>query len=229
MSPPLLRSHQLATACEATPRAWLRRVHDDRFAAACVLGAFGALLVDQLTKLRAEALYLRAAPSPSMAHHRASSELLVSVGAWDSTPARLCLEATHVANAGVMLGLLEEAPFGLGAVVFHATTLLALALASWLACTRSPSPRTLRCAAALLAAGVLSNLVDRIRLGYVIDWMCLHVRLANLQLLSPAFNLGDLLIVAGLTVAAAELTRRARLVVRAARGRLLTDENLPYT
>jgi signal peptidase II len=220
MSPPLLRSHQLATARESKPRAWLWRVPDDWFAAACILGAFGALLVDQLTKLRAEALYLLAAPSPSMAHHRASSELLLSVSAWDSAPARLYLEATHVANAGVVLGLLEEAPFGLGAVVFHATTLLALALASWLARTRSPSPRTLRCAGALLAAGVLSNFIDRIRLGYVIDWMCLHVRLADWQLFSPAFNLSDLLIVVGLTTAAAELTRRARLVVRE---RLLTD------
>lgn len=55
----------------------------------------------------------------------------------------------------------------------------------------------------LMAGGALANLVDRLRFGYVVDYLDVHVW--------PVFNLADAAIVAGVGVlAAASLMRRRR-------------------
>ena len=55
----------------------------------------------------------------------------------------------------------------------------------------------------LLVGGALANVADRLRLGYVVDYLDVHVW--------PVFNLADAVIVAGVSVlAAASLVRRRR-------------------
>jgi len=55
----------------------------------------------------------------------------------------------------------------------------------------------------LMVGGALANVVDRLRFGYVVDYLDVHVW--------PVFNLADAAIVAGVSVlAAASLVRRHR-------------------
>ena len=55
----------------------------------------------------------------------------------------------------------------------------------------------------MVVGGALANVVDRLRLGYVVDYLDVHVW--------PVFNLADAAIVAGAGVlAAASLVRRRR-------------------
>ena len=55
-----------------------------------------------------------------------------------------------------------------------------------------------RIAAALLIAGALGNLTDRIRLSYVVDWISVNLKF----MLWPSFNLADayICIAAGLMI-----------------------------
>ncbi len=55
---------------------------------------------------------------------------------------------------------------------------------------------------ALIAGGALGNLIDRIRLGYVIDFI-------DLRFWRPVFNLADIAIVLGTAIIALALVRRA--------------------
>lgn len=55
---------------------------------------------------------------------------------------------------------------------------------------------------ALIAGGALGNLIDRVRLGYVIDFI-------SLRFWQPVFNLADVAIVVGTAIIALALLRRA--------------------
>lgn len=114
---------------------------------------------------------------------------------------------THVANAGVMLGALEEAPRPVPWVAFMVTTAFGLGVAGWLLRWAASDP-VIRFAAVLLGAGVVGNLIDRVRLGYVVDWVHLRWKVAGWFLDAPAFNLADLLILGGAALAVAAIGRR---------------------
>jgi len=69
---------------------------------------------------------------------------------------------------------------------------VSLYLIRWL--RRTPAPqRWLACALALVLGGALGNLIDRVLLGYVVDFISLHWR----QYHYPAFNIADSAICVG--------------------------------
>ncbi|MDQ7857523.1 MAG: signal peptidase II [Armatimonadota bacterium] len=109
------------------------------------------------------------------------------------------LSLSPVANTGVAFGLLP----GLPPVV---AVLAALSLFAALLYNRSgrPGTRVWATGIALMVGGAAANLLDRLRLGYVIDYLDLHVW--------PVFNAADAAIVVGagaLVVALAREERRA--------------------
>lgn len=122
----------------------------------------GILLLDQATKL----LVVRAfAPGQSL-------------------PLLPVLHLTYVQNTGAAFGLLKGRQF-----LF---ILLSLAVSAWVVgrflAPRAPHP-ALRIGYALILGGALGNLIDRIRLGYVIDFLDLRVW--------PVFNVADSAITLG--------------------------------
>lgn len=141
-----------------------------------------------------------------MADHRSSAETLLLLGSFDSAFLRFNL--THVANAGVMLGALEEAPSPVPWLAFMTATAIGLGIALALFRAAKSQEGALRAGAIVLAAGVLGNLVDRLRLGYVVDWAHVQWRWFGWHYSAPAFNLADLFIILGATLAAAALACR---------------------
>lgn len=104
----------------------------------------------------------------------------------------------HVRNSGILGGHLQGIAVPLGA----ATAVLLAALVVFLARRARPGPTEI-VALGLLLGGGLGNLVDRLRLGYVTDF----VDRGN----DRAFNLADASITLGLvTLAIALLVRRWR-------------------
>ncbi len=98
------------------------------------------------------------------------------------------LSLTYVQNTGIAFGLLRGLP--LPAVLAAALTVVFLLFYNW---TR-PRPARSRDASGRVALGCLlggaaGNLVDRVRLGYVIDYLDFHVW--------PVFNLADAAVVIG--------------------------------
>jgi signal peptidase II len=94
------------------------------------------------------------------------------------------LSLTYIRNPGAAFGLLPQVPVLVPALI--ALTLLSVLFyndARW-----ATSPRV-QGALALLAGGAVGNLIDRIRLGAVVDYIDIHIW--------PVFNLADLAVTIG--------------------------------
>jgi signal peptidase II len=112
----------------------------------------------------------------------------------------------HGRNPGVAFGVLSGAPLpyqdlllaGLGLAV------LALLLRGWRSIAGSSA--LAQWALALIVGGALGNLVDRIRLGYVTDFVHLYWRQHDW----PDFNVGDSAITVGIVLIAIDSLRSRR-------------------
>jgi signal peptidase II len=115
---------------------------------------------------------------------------------------------THVRNTGVAFGLFAAQGLSSGSWLLTALGLGALA-AVCIYFWRTPTKdRTLLAALALVVGGALGNLLDRLRLGYVVDFVEVynpHLDLGGTIYTFPVFNVGDsgitigvILILAGL-------------------------------
>lgn len=107
------------------------------------------------------------------------------------------LSLTRVQNTGVAFGLFA----GLSPLI---TALAALTLLFVLFYNRGrwQGSRLVSAGVALMAGGAAGNLFDRVRLGFVIDYLDLHVW--------PVFNLADVAIVVGAGVLVLALSRERR-------------------
>ena len=94
------------------------------------------------------------------------------------------LAFTHVHNRGIAFSLLGGIPLLVPAVI--ALTLLFLLFYNKARWSRRPVAQA---ALALLGGGAIGNLVDRVRVGAVVDFIDVHVW--------PVFNLADIAVTAG--------------------------------
>lgn len=104
------------------------------------------------------------------------------------------LSLTVLHNTGVAFGLLANS--GSGAVVALALTVLGVLLynkAAW------PATNAGQWSVGLMVGGALGNIVERLRFGYVLDYVDVHVW--------PVFNLADTAIVVGAGLLLVALSR----------------------
>jgi signal peptidase II len=107
------------------------------------------------------------------------------------------LSLTHARNTGVAFGLLAGWP-----PLVTALAALTLLFVLFYNRGRWSGSRAEGTGIALMAGGAAGNLLDRVRLGFVVDYLDLHVW--------PVFNLADVAIVAGAGVLALALAREGR-------------------
>ncbi|MGE0787882.1 MAG: signal peptidase II [Sandaracinaceae bacterium] len=158
-----------------------------RRAAQLVAVAGPLVLCDQATKAWAEA---------SLAGR--AEELPVIDGA-------VSLLAVH--NPGAFFGLGASLTGEVRVAMFACATLLATALIGGLHLRSRPSQRVLRMSLGLLLAGAVGNLIDRMRIGEVIDF--LHLRLIGTAE-QVTVNLADVFITAGLALVVIDALRARR-------------------
>jgi len=106
------------------------------------------------------------------------------------------LNIVHVRNPGIAFGMLQTLPAAYRAALLICATLLALGLLVFLLTQTHPSQRLERWCLALILGGAIGNLIDRLRLGEVIDFIDVHWM--NLYHW-PAFNVADACISTGIT------------------------------
>ncbi len=95
---------------------------------------------------------------------------------------------THVRNTGIAFGLLPGVPLPI--LVAAGLTVIFLVFYNWTRPGVGGSREAMgRAALGALAGGAGGNLIDRVRLGYVIDYLDLRVW--------PVFNLADAAVVIG--------------------------------
>jgi signal peptidase II len=102
----------------------------------------------------------------------------------------------YVENPGATWGFLANSP-GLREPLLIAVAILASLFILWMARKLQPGQRLLSIALALVLAGAVGNLIDRLRLSVVIDFIDLH---AGEAFRWPTFNVADITIVVGVVM-----------------------------
>jgi signal peptidase II len=112
----------------------------------------------------------------------------------------------HVRNPGAAFGFLAGAPPLFRSIFFVAVTVAAIALIlHYLRVNRIEEPYLVS-ALALILAGAVGNLIDRIRFGEVVDFLDVYIGSHHW----PAFNVADSAITVGAGVLMAALFRRRK-------------------
>jgi signal peptidase II len=122
------------------------------------------------------------------------------------------LEITRMHNVGAAFSFLASASGWQRWVFIGLAGVVSLGIVVWLLRLRRSAHLLLACGLALVLGGALGNVIDRIRLGHVIDFIHFHWDRAYF----PAFNVAD----SAITVGAACLLLDALL-----EGRRKTDAN----
>ncbi len=103
------------------------------------------------------------------------------------------LELVYRENTGAAFSLLEGSPVAVPLfVIAGAIALIALASVA----RKTPTPLVLS-GVALIAGGAIGNLLDRVRLRYVVDFVHMH---AGSAFDWPVFNVADVLIAVGVAL-----------------------------
>ncbi len=104
---------------------------------------------------------------------------------------------TYAENTGGAFSLFHDVRFGTMALAL-ASVLAALAIVVYTLRARSPLPTLLAVALGGALGGAVGNMIDRVRLGYVVDFLDLHVG-AHYW---PIFNVADSAICVGVALLA---------------------------
>ena len=101
---------------------------------------------------------------------------------------------TYVQNTGAAFGLLAGAHPAFRVPFFIMVPLVALAAIAIVFRKIAASDLKLSAALSLVVGGAVGNLIDRVRLGYVVDFLDFHL---NYRAHFPAFNVADSAICVG--------------------------------
>lgn len=110
------------------------------------------------------------------------------------------LGITHTRNSGAAFGILQNLELHVGRFVIDGTVLLgllsllvSLGLVVYLLRSGKNLAVLIRVALGLVLAGAVGNMIDRLRLGYVIDFV--HFKVGSFDF--PVFNVADSCVVIG--------------------------------
>ncbi len=101
---------------------------------------------------------------------------------------------THIYNPGGAFGFLSRNTSELRHLFFLISSFAATGLILFLYAKTPPHQRLLELALALILGGAFGNIIDRIRIGKVIDFLDVYVK----ELHWPAFNVADSAITVGM-------------------------------
>lgn len=106
------------------------------------------------------------------------------------------LELSYAENCGAAFGLLDDAPDGLRRGLFGLAAIAATLILFWMFFMGRGGP-WFAYSVPLIVSGAVGNLVDRVRLGYVVDFIRFHW--AN-SWDYPTFNVADITITIGVAM-----------------------------
>ena len=111
------------------------------------------------------------------------------------------LHLTLVTNRGALFGLFHDLADPYRAVVFTSIPMLAIVLILFFQFRTTIADTAAQAGLALILGGALGNLVDRLRLGYVVDFVDLFIGEHHW----PAFNVADSCICVGVSLLVLDL------------------------
>lgn len=121
---------------------------------------------------------------------------------------------TYVRNTGAAFGLLADAHPTFRIPFFVVVPLIALGAIAYIFRKLPDNDLKLSSALALVIGGAVGNLIDRVRLGYVVDFLDFHWKFSYHF---PAFNVADMAICVGVGFLMLDLLQQDVQASRAAR------------
>ena len=103
---------------------------------------------------------------------------------------------TYVRNMGAAFGIFHNAPAYLRDPFFIMVPILAMVIIMAILAKLKPDQKLTGLALSLVMGGAIGNLIDRVRFGYVVDFLDFHWKEVYHW---PAFNVADSCIVIGVT------------------------------
>lgn len=127
--------------------------------------------------------------------------ILKWVPLYDKIPVNTFINITHQRNTGAAFSFLASASGWQRWFFVVLATVVSLFIAVWLWRLRRSRPLVLSAGLALVLGGAIGNLVDRIRLGYVVDFVQVYISALPWPLFNPfpSFNVADAAITVGAT------------------------------
>ena len=117
------------------------------------------------------------------------------------------LDFSYAENRGAAFGMLNEAPKWVRATLFTTAAAIATGALMWMFITFHGGP-LFAISVPLVVSGALGNMVDRWRLGYVVDFIRFHL---NDGWEWPTFNVADCTITVGVALLLLDGMRRPQL------------------
>ena len=105
-------------------------------------------------------------------------------------------DLTHIHNPGGAFGLMADMSESVRTVVFLFASSLAVGLIFYFYIKTPPSYGFLAIGFALIFGGAIGNLIDRVRLGIVVDFLDIYIGTYHW----PAFNIADSAITVGIFI-----------------------------
>ena len=112
----------------------------------------------------------------------------------------------YVENPGAAFGFLADQESWLRLPLFITITIVATIFICWMFHQTRPEQRLMRFTLGIILGGAIGNFIDRIRLGYVIDFIDWHWYQSNW----PTFNVADSAISVGVAFLIFEMIREER-------------------
>jgi signal peptidase II len=179
---------------------------------AFVMLVLSLVTLDQSTKLHSEKQFLSWSHPTEVHQIHSAKHHVLTLGTSPSQAFRKGLPTsqissnwiefhlTYVRNVGAAWGALSSLPSGIRTPFFSIVTILALAMVVWLFSSSHPGQRLYRIGLCFIFAGAIGNFVDRMALGYVIDWLHFHWKVFGWEYSFPVFNIADICINVGVGI-----------------------------
>lgn len=114
----------------------------------------------------------------------------------ETRPVTSFFNFTLVHNPGGAFGLLGQSAPGVRLTVFIVVVAIAVIALIWAFCHYYRKSRFMAVVFSLIIGGAVGNLIDRVRFGFVIDFLDFYVKGWHW----PAFNVADICVTAGLAL-----------------------------
>lgn len=142
---------------------------------ALILMVIGSIGIDQVTKYFAEDKLMIWSDTTDLRQYRGQRLLLAEIGQWNPAAEQpqlyVAMSFNYVRNQGAAWGILSDLNDAIRIPFFYLVTLVAVFIIGMYLKATPVNHRLARYALALILSGALGNLIDRMHLGYVIDFI----------------------------------------------------------
>ena len=149
------------------------------------------VVLDQITKIHAERTFLKYAHKEDLKIYQGSSMPIFNLGSIEKRQPGFGFGFTYVRNQGAAWGLLNNLDDKYRIPFFYIVTIFAIVMIGFFFKSTPPKARLARFALVLVLSGAIGNFLDRLRLGYVIDWIDVRWNIFGWYYDFPKFNIAD--------------------------------------